>query len=416
MQIRFAIALVTAMVLAGPTSADVLPLTTLLFESEPTVDLVDADFAGVPNGFIRPNFSDAPDVATSEATITGFGTSAGLVNAIAGPVDATNIVTFPTGLEPPAGDLIRNVYGFQGAEPTGISSILGTNVGAGLDNAGATGDTSNPIQPFEVFFGRSIVGAPGAANDFFLIDIIGDDAVDLRPIDANGDLIGDFVLRLASGPGPNNFGNSDLGDFGLTGFDMALFLENGANIGLPEETVIDDVPLAGVAFDIEDFDGTGTLNSLAGFQITPLDLDPSVSSAEGSIDLIAIGYNVAAVPEPTSAAMLLVGLGGLRFALTRRGRSEARNRSSLLLPLPTKPVLPDVDSGDRIAGPWSRSGATTRSVLLGSSLSDGDGSDTDAGRDRSEGRGPRTSQLEDGDRDAGRQQDQRPKEVAVNRR
>ncbi|MGF1494406.1 MAG: PEP-CTERM sorting domain-containing protein [Microcoleaceae cyanobacterium] len=299
--------------------AEVRGLNSLFLEDLPTEDLTDSDFDTVPNGFIRPVPSDSPDVSDSTATVTGFTTDISTVTSVGGPIRLTDVVTFPAGLEPPAGDVIRNVWGFQGPEIAGVDAVLGTNVGAGLDNAGATGDPDNPIQPFNVFYDQTIVGAAGDANDFFLIDIIGDDAVELQPIDAAGNVIGDFALQLASGPGGNNFANSDLGDFGLTGLDLSLFLENGSNIGLAEETVIDDVPLAGIAFDIEDFTGTGTLSGLSGLRITPLDPDPSVSSGEGSIDLIAIGFNAdaAAVPEPSAIFGLFVLLGSGRLIKRR---------------------------------------------------------------------------------------------------
>ncbi|MEM7627709.1 MAG: PEP-CTERM sorting domain-containing protein [Planctomycetota bacterium] len=95
------------------------------------------------------------------------------------------------------------------------------------------------------------------------------------------------------------------------GFDLDLILENAFTIGLAEGTIINDVPLAGVAFDVEDFTGTGVLSGVAGLRITPLDLDPSVSSAEGNLDLVTIGFNTNAVPEPASGALLLFGFAAL---------------------------------------------------------------------------------------------------------
>ena len=67
-----------------------------------------------------------------------------------------------------------------------------------------------------------------------------------------------------------------------------------SNLGLSEDVTIDDIPLAGIAFDIEDFAGTGELKSLSGFQVTPLNLDDSISSADGSIDILAVGHNTLA--------------------------------------------------------------------------------------------------------------------------
>ncbi|MGF1484125.1 MAG: PEP-CTERM sorting domain-containing protein [Opitutales bacterium] len=312
--------------LPGPALATVSGINGLIFEGiAPTVDLTDADFNNLGVDFIRPGGvspDGRPDVTDSTTNITGYTTPFGTVSTLAGPVQITNLQTFPTGLEPPIGDVIRNVWGFQGPELPGANSALGLNVGAGLDNAGATGDPDNPIAPFQVHFGTWVGGSPGVSNDFFIMDIIGDDAVDLAPLDIYGNVIGDFVLRLASGPGANNFGNSDAGDFGSvdgTGFDLSLILENGANIGVVDGTVIDDVPLAGISFDIEDFEGTGSLNQLAGFEVRPLALDPSISSGQGSLDLIAAGYNTAGtIPEPGMITFFGLGLAGILIGLRHR--------------------------------------------------------------------------------------------------
>ena len=213
-----------------------------------------------------------PDIFLSEQLLTGFTTDVSRIEAIAGPVSITEVVTFPIGAEPPTGDLIRNTFGFQGSEPNGADALLGTNVGAAIDNAGGT--ESGVPQPFNVFFASEVTGVAGSANDFFLIDLIGDDGVDIRPLDSEGNLIGDFSLRITSGPGEGLFNNINLGDFGIVeNFEITASSENLSNLGLSEDVIIDDIPLAGVAFDIEDFTGTGELTSLAGFQITALNLD-----------------------------------------------------------------------------------------------------------------------------------------------
>ncbi|MGF1450033.1 MAG: PEP-CTERM sorting domain-containing protein [Opitutales bacterium] len=310
--------------------AEVQGLNGLIFEdAAPTADLSDTDFDTFGVDFIRPGGvspDGRPDVFNSTTNIIGFTTPVSTVTTLAGPVAVTGVQTFPPGLEPPAGDVIRNVWGFNGPELPGVDSVLGRNVGAGLDNAGATGDPNNPTAPFQVHFGTWVGESLGAANDFFIMDIIGDDAMDLFPIDKQGNRIGDFSLRLASGPGPNNFGNADAGDFGSvdgTGFDLALILENGANIGVVDGTVIDDVPLAGIGFDLHDFEGTGTLEYLAGFEINPLDLDPSISSGQGSLDLIAVGYNTTGViPEPSTYALAGLTVLGLAMAGRQRRRQQ----------------------------------------------------------------------------------------------
>ncbi len=281
------------------------PLTSIILDNSPTEDLVEEDFQELFGSDVDlipfPSSNPTrPDIFLSQQLMTGFTTDVSSVTSIAGPIAVTEAVTFPTGVEPPTGDIIRNTWGFLGEEPLGEEALLGTNVGAAIDNAGGT--ESGTPQPFNVFFASELKGVAGAANDFFIIDLIGDDGVEIRPIDSAGNLIGDFSLQLKSGSGEGLFENVNLGDFGIVdNFEITVSSENLSNLGLSDDVIIDDVPLAGIAFDIEDFTGTGELTSLAGFQITPLNLDDSISSADGSIDILAIGHNtqaIATVPEP----------------------------------------------------------------------------------------------------------------------
>ena len=298
--------------------AEVRGITSITLDNPPLEDLVEADFQallGLDVNLIPFASADPtrPDIFLSQQLMTGFTTEISTVTSIRGPVAVTDVVTFPTGVEPPIGDNIRSTWGFLGEEPLGAEALLGTNVGAAIDNAGGT--ASGIPQPFKVFFSSPVTGVPGAANDFFIIDLIGDDGVDLRPIDSSGNLIGDFSLRLISGAGEGLFNNFNLGDFGIIeNFEITVSSENLGNLGLSDDVIIDDIPLAGIAFDIEDFIGSGELNSLAGLEITPLNLDDSISSADGSIDILAIGHNtdgIATVPEPTNilGTILVVGLG-----------------------------------------------------------------------------------------------------------
>ena len=280
--------------------AEVQRLRAIILDNPPTID---QQFGADVEDLVRFPSNDItrPDIVLSEQLMTGFTTDVSRVLSIAGPVEITDVVTFPTGF-PEGADDIRNTWGFLGEEPLGVEALLGTNVGAAIDNAGGT-----PLgipEPFRVFFGNELTAVPGLANDFFLIDLIGDDGVDIRPIDSAGNLIGDFSLRLTSGPGEGLFNNLNLGDFGIVeNFEITVSSENLSNLGLSEDVIIDDVPLAGIAFDIEDLAGTGELTSLAGFEITPLNLDDDISSADGSIDILAIGYNTQATAsafEPSS--------------------------------------------------------------------------------------------------------------------
>lgn len=339
---------------AGLAAAQVSAITGVTLQGNPALtDLTAAEIDALNGDFgvISAPFSAAPDITSSTAILESFTTaSGGIVTGLLGPSRVLNLTTSPTGspalapspIQPagfavggpgrttgafggpsngatPTADPIRNVYGFLGTEPDGAAAILGApNLGAGLDNAGAGGVA------FDVLFDTRIIGAAGAANDFFLFDIIGDDAVLLQPLNAAGEVIGDFSLTIQSGPGANNFGNSDLGDFGLVGLDLALILDNSEAppISQPTGTVIDDVPIAGVAFDIESFvsdsDPAALLDALYGLRITALDPDSSISSGEGSIDLLAIGFSAAAVPTP--AAGVLLGLAGSVATRRRRPR------------------------------------------------------------------------------------------------
>ena len=304
--------------LQKPVKAEVQGLKTLILENPPTVDQT---FDEAVNLIPFPSdFSTAPDIVFSEQLMTGFTTELSTVFSVAGPISVTDVVTFPTGIMPPEGDLIRNTWGFLGEEPIGSDALLGTNVGAAIDNAGGT--ESGIPQAFNVFFGTELTAVPGLANDFFLIDLIGDDGVDIRPLDNEGNLIDDFSLRITSGPGEGLFNNDNLGDFGIVeNFEITVNSENLSNLGLSDDVIIDDIPLAGVAFDLEDFTGTGELMSLAGFQITPLNLDDSISSADGSIDILAVGYNTdaASVPEPVSLLSLFgLGLMGMGYSRQRK--------------------------------------------------------------------------------------------------
>ena len=323
-----------ATVSALPVKAEVRGLTSIILDNPPTEDLVESDFQAlfgedldlIPFPSEDPS---RPDITSSQQLMTGFTTEISSVEAIAGPVSITNAVTFPFGIEPPVGDNIRSTWGFLGDEPLGTEALLGTNVGAAIDNAGGT--ESGIPQPFNVFFGSKITSVEGAANDLFIIDLIGDDGVDLRPIDNEGNLIGDFSLRLTSGAGEGLFNNFNLGDFGVVeNVELTASSENLSNLGLSEDVIIDDLPITGIAFDLEDFAGTGDLTELSGLQITPLNLDDSISSADGSIDILAVGHNsqaINSVPEPSAILSLLITVG-LGWIISSRKRLKSGSSQS----------------------------------------------------------------------------------------
>lgn len=336
-------------------------LTSITLDNPPTQDFIEADFQelfGSDLDLIPFPSEDPsrPDISASQQTMTGFSTDFSNVDSVSGPVSVTNAVTFPTGLEPPAGDTIRNTWGFLGEEPLEEEALLNTNVGAAIDNAGGT--ESGVPQSFNVAFSSLVEGVPGEGNDFFIIDLIGDDGIEIRPTNSEGDLIGDFSLQLKSGSGEGLFDNVNLGDFGIVeNFELTASSENLSNLGLAEDVIIDDIPLAGVAFDIEDFIGTGELTNLAGFEITPLNLDDSISSADGSIDILAVGHNSLAATESSTDSSLP------RFGTIESDTIEVKSSNELIFAGDSDDLIDAVGSmgGNRI---YAGSGDDT--LILGS--------------------------------------------------
>lgn len=304
---RAAISLAASFLLsATPAAASVLGVAGVTLDPQPTTDLVFSgadDANGDPISLNSGNDPD-PDI-TLEARITSITTGAGeVVSSLSGP---SRIGALETELPGDGeGDLFRNVFGAQRAELDGPASLLGADLSAGVDNA-----------PFiEVFFDRGIVGTPGEANDLFLFDLFGDDSIFVQALDASGDVIDGTGLAINSGPGENNFNTTDTGDFGDIGFDLALLLE--ANQFGGPDTIIDDVSLAGVGFDIEDLFGALAFETVFGLAIT----GTTIGSGFGTIDLLAAVANNAALSEvPVPGALLLFGTALAGFGAAR-GRSR----------------------------------------------------------------------------------------------
>ena len=125
-------------------------LKLITLDRPPTEDLVESDFQEIFGADLDlipfpSNDPARPDITSSQQQMIGFSTEISSVDSIAGPVRLSEIVTFPTGAEPPAGDTIRNTWGFQGEEPAGIEALLGTNVGAAVDNETDTQQFMLPI-------------------------------------------------------------------------------------------------------------------------------------------------------------------------------------------------------------------------------------------------------------------------------
>ena len=244
-----------------------------------------------------------PDI-TGPAIIQSITLDTGETNStLTGPAAIGGIFTNPGGEGP--GDTVRNVFGVDRPEVDGTDSILGLDVSVGVDNA----------EFVEIFFDGVLSGVAGEGNDVFLIDLFGDDSVFVQGLDADGNVIAGTGLEINSGPGPNNFGTNDTGDFGDTGLDLALLLDN--NPFGSRDTIIDDVDLAGVGFDIEDLFGALPFENVFGVLIT----GTFAGSGNGSIDLIAAAINTEALSEvPAPGALLIFGSGLAGLAFSRRGR------------------------------------------------------------------------------------------------
>ena len=270
---------------------DVSGFTGATFEQSPKTDFV------IP-GALNTNTDTDFDIINT-TNLKSFTTEFGVVDTIAGVTSVKNTLTdnteFGTGEnEPPEVDSIRNYWGFKGSEVDGSDSLLGLDVSTGLDNAISV----------DAFFGTTLnkAGAPGLDNDIFITELFGDDSIVVFPLNEKGNRIGDFKLEINSGTGNSLFDDknnfvpdiNDIGNWGDTGTDLTSFID------FTSGNLFDDINLVGVAFDLSDFQGTGTLTNVAGVRIQ----GTGVNSGLGSIDLGVIGYNTLAVSDPEPLLVL----------------------------------------------------------------------------------------------------------------
>ena len=204
-------------------------------------------------------------------TLLSFTTANGTESNLSGAVSVVSV----TG----GTDLNRNLWGNAGSEINGAASLTGLDVGHGAAN----------INIANIFFGQTITGNPGDGNDLFIVDVGSQDNVTtVRPIDALGNVIGDFSLTLLAAswiPLPTTTAN----------FDAKINQTAGSppNSG----TGLNNLFVRILAFDLEDFSGTGSLTGLAGIQI----------DGDRTLDPMVIGF----VPEPGTSLLLAAGLLGL---------------------------------------------------------------------------------------------------------
>ncbi|MGF1545209.1 MAG: hypothetical protein ACFB00_12040 [Parvularculaceae bacterium] len=298
-------AIALSAVAAGSAHAGAVAVGAITLSPPPTEDLVfpagDGDIPASANSGVDAD----PDV-TGPADIASITLETGeTITSLVGPASVGALATDPGGEGP--GDTIRNFFAIDRPEVEGGDSLLGLDVSAGVDNA----------TTIELFFGGGLAGAEGEGNDVFLFDLFGDDSILIEALDANGDVIEGTGFAINSGPGPNNFGTDDRVDFGEVDFDLALFLDLNP-FGAPD-TVIDDIDIAGVGFDVEDLFTELGFEEVFGLLIT----GTFVNSGNGSLDLIAAAINTEAfseIPLPGAALLFGSGLAGAAFAGRKRRR------------------------------------------------------------------------------------------------
>ncbi len=215
------------------------------------------------------------------AVITSFTTSQGTVNTLSHAVSATgNFQRSDVGSD------VRNLWARDGAEIDGVQSILNLDISTGVLNAG---DNTDPERMIDVgntggltanfMFEQAInSGAAGLANDFFIFENGGNDTVDIVPLNAAGLPIGDFSLTIND-------------------TDWGLLPESWSRVA--EDVVPLTVSIGGVAFELSDFTGTGTLTGVHGLSI----------AGGAGLDPLVVGVNnaLAPAPRPTLTVNRLTG-------------------------------------------------------------------------------------------------------------
>lgn len=263
-----------------PAAADVLAVKRLIYDLPPLADIVPAHGISPGTPVLNSNPDQRPDIA-GRTLVEGFETDAGLTLSLEGPVAASVSETRPEGIATPAGDRIRNFWVPAGQQTEGAMALIGLDVAVGVDNAVSV----------DVQFSGPVTGAAGTANDFLLVELFGDDSVEVLPLDVSGNVIGIGVV-IASGPGLAAIETDDPGQWGWVGTDLVVTIENlppmlfGEMAG--EGAVLDNLKIAAVAFDVEDlFGGDSHTLPVHGLRILGIDL----GSGKGTIDLAVVAAN-----------------------------------------------------------------------------------------------------------------------------
>ncbi len=228
---------------------------------------------GAVNAVTGGVFVPAQNPIVNTAIISSFTTSQGTVSSLAGASSISG--TFQT--NPSYGpSQIRNFWGSAGTEVDGVASLVGLDASVGIPN----------VALVNAQFGVTIQGAAGSSNDFFILESGTGDAITLVPLNGAGNPIGDFTFNIGAGA--------------WGAFNPYQFVGDGITTS--------NSSIAGVAFDLEDFIGTGTLTGVTGLRIT----------SSNSLDPVVIGYNTQAVPEPSALLIVACGMGFFTFLRRRR--------------------------------------------------------------------------------------------------
>jgi len=203
-------------------------------------------------------------VTWDPAVATPIVSDANLTSITAGGTTYANLTAATSAATVDSGTLGGLLFYSGTAPANGLAAVT--------DGLNATTGSGNIGDGVNFFFGQNVDGA-----NLFFVDIGAADLTTVRPIDGAGNLIGDFTLSTLSG------GGTQFGSITLVG--------------------VATVAIRGVLFNTSDFSGTGSLTGVEGIRLAADNLDPMV-------------VGIAAVPEPSSAALLL--LGTLGMAMRRR--------------------------------------------------------------------------------------------------